>query len=366
MGTISNVLTGVAILKVGHSPTGARAEWSDEQAYVGSYSVKLSKPAIEGSYGSTHIQFTASGNAAAQTLNEFQAQTLQWGYAHFRELGTEAMYWEGMELRFEDPNSSSWVDVTTTAAVVLGTGVWENRDLDAAVDTAYWGGWSELDGSQSDFTPQAIDGISTDIQGAGGFPLQSAVTNCGTWLLTRVRIELWETVWDRYVYIDSVVIDGVTYAIEPGATTEALTLSAPSTEVGYTEDGVTFTYTADVADVEVEEETVAIDRKIIKETIEVTCNMAESSLYNLDVAMAGSLLSGSILKLGAGTNKKLNLILTGTNPADLIFQISIPVCTATGAVGMPYKKGEKTVIPVTFQALKTTGNPAVTIVYNAA
>lgn len=365
--TISNVLTGVAVLKVGHQPSeGARAEWSDEQAYVGSHSAKLSKPAIEGSYGSTHIQFTASGNAAVQTLADFQAQTLQWGYAHFREITGNLPYWEGMELRFEDPNSSSWVDVTTTAAAGIdGTGVWVNRDLDAAVDTAYWGAWTELDGSQANYAPQVISGVSDDV--VATCSLQSAVTACSTWLLTRIRVELWETVWDRYVYIDSVVIDGVIYAIEPGDTTTAgLSLSAPSTEIGYTEDGVTMAYTADETDIEVEEETFPIDRVIIKETVEVTCNMAEASLYNVDVAMAGSLLSGSILKLGAGTNKKINLILTGTNSARFSRQISIPVCTATGAVGMPYKKGEKTVVPVTFQALKTAGHPAVTIVDNAA
>ena len=364
MSTIARVLTGVATLKAGHAPSGSKSEWSAEQAYVGSYSVKLSKPAIEGSYGSTHVQFTATGNALAQTIQDFEDQTLEWGYAHFRKLGTEAMYWEGMELRFEDPNSDSWVDITTTAAVVLGTGVWVARDL-ADTDTCYFGGWSELDGSFSNFAPAAISGIGAAV--AASAPLQNAVTAMTSWTLTRVRLELWETVWDRYDFIDSVVIDGVTYAIEPGDTvTSNLTLSSPSTELGYTEDGVDFEYTADTNDIEVEEETFPIDRVIIKETVQITCNMAEASLYNMDVAMAGSLLSGSILKLGAGTNKKLELILTGVNPDGFYREITIPVATATGAVGMPYKKDEKTVVPVTFQALKTAGVPAVTIVDNAA
>ena len=129
---------------------------------------------------------------------------------------------------------------------------------------------------------------------------------------------------------------------------------------------MTVTYTADGADIEVEEETFPIDNVITKETAEVTCNMAESSLFNIDKAMAGSLLSGSILKLGAGTNKKLTIQIRGTNPAGFIRAIQIPSCVATGAVGMPYKKGEKTVVPVTFRALKTSGHPAVTIVDNAA
>jgi len=82
--------------------------------------------------------------------------------------------------------------------------------------------------------------------------------------------------------------------------------------------------------------------------------------------MAGSLLSGSILKLGAGANKKLSIQIRGLNPAGFIRAIQIPSCVATGAVGMSYTKDGKTIVPVTFRALKTTGHPAVTMVDNAA
>lgn len=362
--TIANVLTGVATLQVGNEPEGARAEWSDEQALSGTYSVKLSKPEVEGSYGSTHVQFDASGNAAAQTMADFEAQTLVWGWDHFRS--AIAAYWEQLELRFEDPLTGGWVDITVQIDVMATGGAeWVTLDL-ADTDLCMFGGWSEGAGSFSNWTPAAISGVTGAVEtaenAAGG-----VVANADDWLLTRIRVELWETVWERYVFIDDIVIDGITYTLEPGnTTTEGIRLSAPSTEVGYTEDGVTMEYTADEADIEVEEETFPIDRVITKETVAVTCNMAESSLYNMDKAMAGSLLSGSILKLGAGTNKKISLEIIGTNPAGFLRIISIPVCTATGAVGMPYKKGEKTVVPVTFQALKTADHPACTIVDNAA
>ena len=363
--TIQNVLTGVATLAIGHHPSeGARAEWSDEQAYVGSYSVKLSKPAVEGSYGSTHVQFTASGNAAVQTAQDFQDQTLEWGWAHFRS--AIAAYWEMMELRFVDPNTSdNWVDITVQVDVMAtGGALWVAKDLDAATDLCFFGGWNELDGSFTNWTPAVISGIVSALDAAA--PNQAGVASLATWKLTRVKMELWETVWERHVYIDSVVIDGVTYAIEPGdTTTAALTLSAPSTEVGYTEDGVTLTYTADEADIEVEEETFPIGRVITKETAEITCNMAESSLFNIDKAMAGAVLSGGVLTLGGGVNKTMNLKIKGTNPAGFTREILIPVATATGAVGMSYRKGEKTIVPVTFQALKGD-SPAVTIVDNAA
>ncbi len=277
-------------------------------------------------------------------------------------------WWIGMECRFEDPNSNSWIDITTTAVVIAGDGIWASRDI-VDTETAYYGGWSELDGSFSNFTPQVISGLVAACAGAGvgvGCPLQNAVTALTTWVLTRVRLELWETATERQCFVQNIYLEGVAYDLEPGdAGTAGIRLSSMFTEVGYTEDGVTLTYTADEADIEVEEETFPIDRVLTKETAEVTCNMAESSLFNMDKAMAGSLLSGSILKLGAGTNKKITLQIRGTNPDGFIRAIQMPSCTATGAVGMPYKKGEKTVVPVTFQALKTTGHPAVLIVDNA-
>ena len=368
--TISNVLTGVATLEV-KNPDTHRAEWSDEKYETGSYAVKLSKP-LGGSYCSTHVEFvphTAGGEAIAVDMADFEgcAGAGDWGWSHYRH-GIVGSYWEQLELHFEDPLTTAWVDVTVQVDVgAVGADEWVPLDLTAAVNVAMFGGWSEQGGSWSNWVPAVITGITAAVENAenaaGGI-----IANADDWVLTRVRLELWETSTERYVYVDDVIMEGVTYTLEPGGSTivSALRLSSNFTEVGYTEDGVIVTYTADESDVEVEEETFPIDRVITKETVEVTCNMAESSLFNIDKAMAGSLWSGSILKLGAGTNKKMTLQLHGLNPAGFTRAIQIPSCTSTGAVGMPYKKGEKTVIPVTFQALKTTGHPAVTITDNVA
>lgn len=367
--TISNVITGVGILEVS-TPDTRRAEWSEEYVTEGSYSVKLSKPAT-GPYGSTHVQITPSGAAAALTCAEWTALAARWGWDYRRSVTVGVAWWIGMECRFEDPNSNSWIDITSTAEVIAGDGIWASATMGAgAFLTAYYGGWSELDGSFSNFAPQAWAGLvaAAAAGGAGvGCPNQNAVTALTTWVLTRVRLELWETATERSVHVDNIYLEGVAYNLEPGDTgTAGIRLSSMFTEVGYTEDGVIVTYTADEADIEVEEETFPIDRVLTKETAEVTCNMAESSLFNMDKAMAGSLLSGSIIKLGGGVNKKLTLQIRFTNPASFIRSILMPSCTATGAVAMPLKKGEKTVIPVTFQALKTANHPAVTIVDNAA
>jgi len=158
----------------------------------------------------------------------------------------------------------------------------------------------------------------------------------------------------------------VMHTLEPGNATPGLRLSSVFTEVGYTEDGVTLNYTGDTIDVDVDEETFPIDSLLKKETCEVVCNMAESSLFNIDKAMAGSILSGAVLSLGGGVNKKLSLQIRSTNPASYIRAIQMASCVATGTVGQSYKKGEKTIVPVTFRALKTTGHPAVRMVDNAA
>jgi len=370
--TISNVLTGVATLAV-DAPAGNRAEWSTEQHHTGTHSVKLSKDGT-GNDGSTYVQIAASGGMESKLITaDLETAAADWGWWHFRQLiAAGATYWSQMELRFEDPLSTSWVDITIQKDVAAaGTAVWVQQTITAASDLCFYGGWTELDGSFADYAPQSISGIGAKIATTGGAgkmcPLQNTASPVITWTLARIRIELWESNHARYVYIDDIEVDSITHTLEPGDTTTAgIELGAPYTEVGYTEDGVTMTYTADEADIEVEEETFPIDRVITKETAEITCNMAESSLYNMDKAMAGSLLAGSILKLGAGTNKKITLRLNGLNPAGFTRSILIPSCTATGAVGMPYMKGTKTVVPVTFQALKTTGHPAVTIVDNAA
>ncbi|HUT68929.1 MAG TPA: hypothetical protein VMW86_10345 [Dehalococcoidales bacterium] len=365
--TISNVLTGVATLEVA-APAGNRAEWSTEQFLTGSHSVKLSK--ISGDYGSTSVKMTASGAAAALTLQNFEDQAggaLEWGYMSWRS-ATNA-YWAQLEYRFKDPTTESYVDVTIQIDVMaLGGAAWLAQSLtDADMCGIY--GWSEMDGAFADFAIEAISGVVAKVDAAA--PLQVVASGSATdWTLEHVKVELWETVppmtGGHVEFIDGVYLNSVFYNFEPGdAETAGIVLSAPYTEVGYTEDGVTMTYTADEADIDVEEETFSIDRVITKETCEVTCNMAESSLFNIDKAMAGSLLSGSILKLGAGTNKKITLQIRGTNPAGYTRAIMIPSCTATGAVGMSYRKGEKTVVPVTFQALKTADHPAVTIVDNA-
>ena len=356
MGTIANVLVGVATLGI-RQPNDALAEWSTAQKYAGSYSAKLYKSG-SGNAGSTHVQFTpATGITLANWTTGIAA-----GHYHFYHHSSAVTgNFAQFEFKFEDPNSDAWLELTAVSLQGhTGGAVWVQELLEDA-DLCGYGGVGELGGSFFNWGPlTALSGAEAAIN------LEANVDNASDWVMTRVRLELWEATPERTTYIDSVTINNVLYAIEPGSATAGLSLSSPFTEIGYTEDGVTIEYTADTADIEVEEETFPIDRVITKETLAITCNMAESSLHNIDKAMAGSVLSGSVLTLGDGVNKTMNLKLAGTNPAGFNREILIPKATATGTVGMSYKKGEKTVVPVTFQALKPTTGKVCTIVDNAA
>jgi len=241
----------------------------------------------------------------------------------------------------------------------LGTAAWLKKAL-ALTDKVGFGGVGELGGSFFDYDLGTT--IATLITDADA---KAEVTDCGPWLLTRVRLELWEATPERTAYVDSIEIDGVTYTIEPGGTAPGLVLSAPYTDVGYTDDGVTFNYTLDTVDVEVDQETFPINRRITKEGLEITCNLAESSLENINNAIAGSVLSGNILTLGDGALKTMSIKLTGETPGGKIRTFEFPKVTAAGAVVMSFKKDEKTVFPVTFRALKPSTGPVGTFVDNA-
>jgi len=361
---VANVLAGVAVLSV-RQPNDAIAEWDDAEQQAGTYSVKLYK-AGTGNAGSTHVEFTPINTAIK--FSEFCADVdtgapTDYSYYH-KESVTDVLNWTQFELQFDDPNSDGWVQITAVRQNVAGVVGWNKETLGQT--TLYGCGGNTPDGSSVfEWTAplENMAGIQAKVQGYFNAAEGGSGTQLLNYLLTRVRIELWENS-ARTVYVDTVVIDGDAHPLEPGsATTPGLSLGSPFTELGYTEDGVTIEYTADTVDIEVEEETFPINRVIAKETLAITANMAESSLANVNNAMAGAVVVGSVLTLDAGVNKTMNLKIKGTNTAGFIREIYVPMATTVGAVGMSYKKGEKTVVPITFQALKDISD-ACTIVDN--
>ncbi len=360
-----NVLIGVAILSVG--TPDSRGEFSKEIVKSGkTYAAKLSKagPDVGAYYGSTGVEFKPTLAQVSLTLAHLIALANTWGWYHYYDDRMVVnTYKEMAEFYFEDPDSDAWVAVGTQQLAIgeAGTEAW---NLNALLTTDLCGinGWSPGAGAWSDWSLKAISALAGTIQTQA-----TDISNATAWILKRVRIELYESYPPRSVYIDDVYLEGQAYSMAPGqsagaGTPKDLTFTGPFTDVGYTEDGVTVNYTSETQDIRVEEETFPINNKLTSENWEVVCNMAESSLQNLAIAMGGAAFvpGGKILTLGAGVQKLISLKLTGKNPDGKIRVYQVPKAVAVGSVGASFRRADKTIVPVTFRALKDSGRPAVT------
>jgi len=123
--------------------------------------------------------------------------------------------------------------------------------------------------------------------------------------------------------------------------------------VGYTIDGVSMAVKSSFADIKVHELEGTPIRKLVDQELSVTLNMAEGDLASLVAAIPGSSLvtATSTLTLGAAALALGRLTLVGTDPAGYPRLIILDDVNPTGEVGMVYKKGEVSVVPVTFSAL---------------
>uniref|UniRef100_A0A6M3LU45 Uncharacterized protein n=1 Tax=viral metagenome TaxID=1070528 RepID=A0A6M3LU45_9ZZZZ len=132
-------------------------------------------------------------------------------------------------------------------------------------------------------------------------------------------------------------------------------------DVGYTEDGVKFEYSVDKTQIRVEEKTYPLTQVINTEDLKVTANLAEATLHNLFVAIAGASQVGNIITIGNGVDKEMSVKIVGINPAGFARTVEIPCAVASGTVGLSWRKNEKTVIPVTFDALESPAGNLCTI-----
>ena len=148
-------------------------------------------------------------------------------------------------------------------------------------------------------------------------------------------------------------------------TTPGTAVGSVTTELGYTEDGVTVAYEVEDVKILVEEATFPIKRVIMEEGYTISCTLAESLLANLENAMAGALTGGAgIVDLGAGAMREMALKFVAATVGGLTCTIYVPYANPGGTVGVSYKKGEKTMIPVEFKAYQgVSGGDVVTITY---
>ena len=187
--------------------TGANGTsvWSTAQANTGSSSVLLTHT---DNVGSVYVDFIPP---AGETLGTFQADitgnTLDWSFWHFLQNLGSSTNGPQFELYFDDPTDSGWLEVTAVGLQnYTGTGAWVKETL-AGATLAGYGGWGEAGSGASFFNwgpLTALSGIEAAVEAEGN------VTEASDWVLTRVRVELWEDI-DQYVYIDDIEIAGVTY-----------------------------------------------------------------------------------------------------------------------------------------------------------
>jgi len=149
-------------------------------------------------------------------------------------------------------------------------------------------------------------------------------------------------------------------------TTAGTASAAVITEFGYTEDGVTMEYAPTVQDVEVEESTFPVKRVLTKEDVTITANLAEDLLANVENVLAGALTGGAgIVDLGGGAMRTMALRFYGNAPGGLHRTVYVPYANPVGAVGMPYKKGTKTMVPCQFKAFRGVAGADVVVITDA-
>lgn len=121
--------------------------------------------------------------------------------------------------------------------------------------------------------------------------------------------------------------------------------------VGWTTDGATLTVSSEFSDVRVHELVGTVKRILVDQTVTVTLTMAEGTLANLEEAIPGSSLALAVLTIGGGALQEVEIKVIGKNPAGFARTIVLAKCNPTGEVGIVYKKGDISIVPVTFTAL---------------
>jgi len=121
--------------------------------------------------------------------------------------------------------------------------------------------------------------------------------------------------------------------------------------IGYTVDGVNMTVRSDFFNAKVEENQGTIIRRLTDQEVDVTLNVAEGTLANLAAAIPGCDLTAATITIGGSDLQEHRLTVRGTTPAGRDRVIVLTKVNPTGEVSTPYKKGEVTVVPMTFSAL---------------
>jgi len=202
--------------------TTDEASWSTAQAQAGTYSVFLDKPAAA-TNSSTHLQFTPTVRLTLQDLVDAIATggagalDPEWSFYYY--LTNVAGNYVQFEFRFEDPGSDAWLEVTALPLQANpggAPGPWTQAILTGAMLAGSGGNTPDGSGVFLWAPPGTLTNLETDVY--NGWEAAEVGTGTATlgYILSRIRLELWEAAAARSCYVDTAVLDGVAHGIEPG------------------------------------------------------------------------------------------------------------------------------------------------------
>lgn len=138
----------------------------------------------------------------------------------------------------------------------------------------------------------------------------------------------------------------------PEPTSATAALDAAYREIGYTEEGNTFTYSVDTEDIEVDEELDPVRIVVTGRSGSVAFAMAESTRRNLALALnagAAAANDGTAFEPPTpGTELRVSVVLDTASGARWLFR----QCFQSGEIEMRRQKGSKTTIGAEFRLEK--------------
>lgn len=139
------------------------------------------------------------------------------------------------------------------------------------------------------------------------------------------------------------------------------------TKVGYTEKGVDFAYTPSVKEMKVDEEIAGVLFVLDAEKADLSCDLSEGTLDNLNRAISASTLvktaatstqsAISTLYFGSGVLTEVMVGFEGFSPNGLSRVCVATRAVAQAAVKLAFKRADKVMTPVTFGLLADSTKP---------
>jgi len=242
-------LGGKTIL-IARSETAAAddyATWDTTHA-VGTYAAMLEK-AASATDRSTHVQMTLDTKITVEDFcTAIDAATPVWSFTHWLESADGVQNGPQFELRFEDPDSDAWLEITVVPLQgYTGTDAWVTTTI-ADTHTCGYGGHTPNGTSVFEWGPlTSLSGLLAAINAVWDAAEQDTVVSA--YELKRVRVELWEADPPRTAWIDTLVINGTTYALEPGLAGVSLGPNAPLVTLAFVAERDNFGRTETLAPV---------------------------------------------------------------------------------------------------------------------